>query len=291
MTQTIRLEADGSTAEIALAGAELLSWRVDGQELLWSGDPEHWSYRAPILFPVVGASLGGALRVDGRLYPMPQHGFARLSAFTLVERDDASARLRLTATDETLARYPFRFFRLDVVARLAPRSLSLAFEVANLDTREMPYALGFHPAFPWPLTGASRDGHRVVFEAEEDCTVPEVAAGGLLARSRRAVPLDGRVLPLDPALFSEALVFLDARSRAFSFEAPDGFAIEMAVERFPHLAVWSRPTAPFLSLEAWTGHADWEDADGDLASRASMIRLAPGASGRHAVTLMWREPG
>jgi galactose mutarotase-like enzyme len=290
MTQTIRLEAGGSAAEIALVGAEPMSWQIDGRELLWSGDPEHWSYRAPILFPVVGASLGGALRVDGRLYPMPQHGFARLSTFTLVEQDGASARLRLTATEETLARYPFRFFRLDVVVRLAPQSLSLEFEVANLDTREMPYALGFHPAFPWPLTAGSRDGHRVVFEAEEECTVPEVAAGGLLARSRRAVPLDGRVLPLDPAMFSEALVFLDARSRAFSFESPDGAAIGMAVEGFPHLAVWSRPTAPFLSLEAWTGHADWEDADGDLASRDSMIRLAPGETTRHAVTLTWREP-
>lgn len=286
---SIRLEAGGSAAEIALAGAEPLSWQVDGRELLWSGDPRHWTYRAPILFPVVGASVGGALRVDGRLYPMPQHGFARLSAFTLVERDDASARLRLTATDDTLVRYPFRFFRLDVVVRLAPGSLSLAFEVANHDTREMPYALGFHPAFAWPLTGASRDGHRVVFQAEEESTVPEVAAGGLLARSRRKVPLEGRVLPLDPALFSEALVYLDARSRAFSFEAPDGAAITMAVEQFPHLAVWSRPTAPFLSLEAWTGHADWEDADGDLASRDSMIRLGPGETGRHAVTLRWKS--
>jgi galactose mutarotase-like enzyme len=64
----------------------------------------------------------------------------------------------------------------------------------------------------------------------------------------------------------------------------------MELERFPHLAVWSRPTAPFLSLEAWTGHADWEDADGELASRASMIRLRPGEMGRHGVRLSWRDP-
>jgi galactose mutarotase-like enzyme len=130
----------------------------------------------------------------------------------------------------------------------------------------------------------------VVFEAEENAAVPEVAAGGLLARARRSVPLDGRILPLDPALFSEALVFLDARSRALSFEAADGAAIAMELEHFPHLAVWSRPTAPFLSLEAWTGHADWEDAQGELAERASMIRLGPGETGRHHVRLSWRDP-
>jgi hypothetical protein len=63
----------------------------------------------------------------------------------------------------------------------------------------------------------------------------------------------------------------------------------MALNAFPHLAVWSRPTAPFLSLEAWTGHADWEDAAGDLASREAMIQLGPGETGRHDVTLRWRD--
>jgi galactose mutarotase-like enzyme len=289
MSQVFRLQAAEAEVAIALKGAEPVSWQVAGRELLWSGDPEHWAYHAPILFPLVGASAGGHVRVDGRAYPMPQHGFARLSTFTLIEQDGASARLRLNETEDTLVQYPFGF-QLDVVARLEGRSFSLAFEVTNRGGREMPYALGFHPAFPWPLTGATRDHHRVVFEALEHPEVPEVAAGGLLSRGRRSVPLDGRILPLDPALFSEALVFLDARSRAFSFEAADGVAIEMELERFPHLAVWSRPTAPFLSLEAWTGHADWEDADGELASRASMIRLRPGEMGRHGVRLSWRDP-
>lgn len=100
--------------------------------------------------------------------------------------------------------------------------------------------------------------------------------------------LDGRSLPLDPALFTEALVFLDAASRGFAFEAPDGAAIRMEVAAFPHLAVWSRPTAPFLSLEAWSAHADWEDAEGELAARPSMTLLAPGETGRHAVRLSWQ---
>jgi galactose mutarotase-like enzyme len=289
MSEVVRLQAADAAVDIALKGAEPISWRVAGRELLWNGDPEHWSYHAPILFPVVGASAGGQVRVEGRAYAMPQHGFARLSTFTLIEQDRASARLRLHETEDTLARYPFPF-QLDVIAQLESRALSLAFEVTNQDQGAMPYALGFHPAFPWPLSGGNRNGHRVVFEADENPAVPEVAAGGLLSRARRPVPLDGRILPLDPALFSEALVFLDARSRAFSFEAADGAAIGMELEHFPHLAVWSRPTAPFLSLEAWTGHADWEDADGELASRASMIRLGPGETGRHGVRLSWRDP-
>lgn len=283
---TIHLTSGSATAEIALRGAEPVRWQVGGRDLLWSRDPAHWAYSAPILFPTVGASKGGAVTVAGRGYPMAQHGFARISAFEVVERDEAGTRLRLVDTDETRAHYPFSF-RLDVVASLAETSLSLAFEVENRGTGAMPYALGFHPAFPWPLAGSDKAGHSVVFAEEERSASPEIAPGGLLARRTREIPLAGRTLPLTPDIFTEALVFLDARSRGFAFVAPEGERVAMAMEGFAHLAVWSRPDAPFLSLEAWTGHADWEDASGDLAERASMILLRPGETGRHRVAMSW----
>lgn len=282
----ITLASGQARATVALRGAEPVSWQVDGRELLWSGDPAHWNFHAPILFPRVGASTGGTIEVGGSHYPMAQHGFARRAAFELVEHGGSSARLRLTDSAETRTQYPFGF-RLDILVALAARSLSLAFEVTNTDAGRLPYALGFHPAFPWPLDGAGRDGHRVTFQAEERPEVPEVAAGGLLARRSRSVPIEGRTLPLSPDLFSEALVFLDARSSAFSFAAPSGAAMAMETKAFPHLAIWSRPEAPFLSLECWSGHADWEDASGELAERASMTVLKPDETGRHWVALRW----
>lgn len=285
---TVRLSTGDATAEIAHLGAEPMSWRVGGRELLWHGDPAHWSFRAPILFPVVGASVGGAVQVEGVAHPMPQHGFARRSLFSLVEEDGCSARFRLTETPETLDSYPFRF-RLDVVVTLEATSLDVVYEVANRDARDMPYGLGVHPAFPWPFAAGGPAGHRVVFERAEDPALPEIAAGGLLSRRTRLVPFEGRSLPLSPDFFTEALVVLDARSRSMAFEAPSGAAITLSVEGFPHLAIWTKPGAPFLSLEAWTAHADWEDAGGELLDRASMTILRPGESRRHAVGFGWRE--
>ncbi len=285
---TIHLAASDAKAEIALRGAEPVRWQVGGRDLLWSRDPAHWPYSAPILFPTVGASKGGIVTVADRDYPMAQHGFARISTFELVEQDGGSARLRLVETEETRAHYPFAF-RLDIVASLTGTSLSLAFEVENCGHDAMPYALGFHPAFPWPLAGADKSSHSVVFAAQERSAAPEIAPGGLLARRTREIPLQGRTLPLTPEIFTEALVVLDARSRDFAFVAPGGERVAMTMESFPHLAVWSRPDAPFLSLEAWTGHADWEDASGELAERASMILLGPDKIGRHAVTMTWCE--
>lgn len=288
-TSTVVVSELGATASIALRGAEPVSWRVDRRELLWSGDPEHWAFHAPILFPRVGASSGGTVEIEGSVFPMPQHGFARREQFDLVERTDGTARLRLCDNAATREHYPFGF-ALDVLVELGLSTLSLGFEVRNTDRVDLPYAVGFHPAFPWPLDGEGRVGHGVVFAEAERAEVPEVAAGGLLSRRSRDVPMEGARLPLAPELFTEALVFLDARSRAFRFEAASGAAVGMAVENFPHLAVWSRPTAPFLSLECWSGHADWEDAEGELAGRASMTLLRPGETGRHRVVLTWHPP-
>ena len=67
--------------------------------------------------------------------------------------------------------------------------------------------------------------------------------------------------------------------------APGGRAIALRMQDFPHLAVWTKPTAPFLSLEAWTGHADWAGFEGELAERDSQRLLAPGATARHGIEL------
>ncbi|MDR7037708.1 galactose mutarotase-like enzyme [Methylobacterium sp. BE186] len=288
MSDVVELGAsDGSTARIALTGAEPVSWRAGGREYLWSGDPEHWNRHAPWLFPVVGASAGGLIRAGGNTYPMAQHGFSRDLTFAVVERRDDAVTLRLTDGDETRAHYPFAF-RLDITARIRPAGLDFTVTVGNPGGTALPYAVGFHPAFPWPFAGGTRaagGGYAVEFEAAETPRVPEVGAGGLLVREEREVPLDGRLLPLDPALFTEALVFRNARSRWLRFAGPEGAAIRMAVEDFPHLAVWTKPTAPFLSLECWTGHADWAGFAGTLAERDSQRSLPPGASARHAVRL------
>lgn len=288
-TDRIELAIGDATATIALRGAEPSSWRIAGRELLWHGDAAHWSYHAPILFPLVGASKDGKIRVGGKDYQMPQHGFARTSTFRLEEKSEASARLVLTENRDTLAAYPYRF-ALEVTVTLRADRLVQDFKVTNRGDEIMAYGLGVHPAFPWPLDGEGKENHRVLFEKPEIPKVPEIAPGGLLSRAARKVPLQDRSLPLSPDLFTEALVFLDAQSHGLSFAAPSGAAIRLQVENFPHLAIWSKPDAPFLSLEAWSAHADWEDASGRLTERASMTFLKPGESAAHRVEMSFSAP-
>ena len=282
---TIDLGAGDATASLALVGAEPMSWRVAGRDYLWCGDPAHWERRAPILFPVVGASANGRIKVDGRSYLMQRHGFARDAVFSLVERSDDRARLRLVADEKTRALYPFDF-SLDVVATLTPRSLALAFEVRNAGAKAMPYAVGFHPAFPWPFADGEKTDYAIDFTQAEIARAPNITDEGLIAASDRPIPLTDRRLPLAPGLFAhDALCFLNARSEAMRFRAASGATIAMQVEDFPHFAVWTKPMAPFLSLECWTGYADPDGFDGELSQRPSMRQLTPGAAARHVVTL------
>src|SRR3712207_4361214 len=127
--EEIHLSAEGSEAAIALLGGQPVAWRVEGRELLWSGDPAHWEWHAPLLFPVVGQVNGGRVRISGLSYDVPRHGFARTSRFRCVEQGQDRAVLRLDPESAETS-FPLAF-RLDLTVILRRRSLALEFMVGN----------------------------------------------------------------------------------------------------------------------------------------------------------------
>ena len=78
------------------------------------------------------------------------------------------------------------------------------------------------------------------------------------------------------------MCFLDIASRRVAFDNGAGLRLSATLDNFPHLALWARPPAPFLCIEAWTGHGDPVGFDGDISDKPSMRLLAPGAMARHA---------
>jgi galactose mutarotase-like enzyme len=288
MALLIELADGDARARIAPRGAELKSWSVAGRELLWQGHREHWADSAPILFPVVGWTRDG-ITVDGRKYPLGLHGFARDQDFRLAAREKNRASFRLEANELTRALYPFEF-GLEVEYTIKDSELFVCLHVVNEDKRTLPYACGLHPGFAWPLPGAEGQPHVLRFDEVERTEVPVIAPGGLFSRKNREIAFDGRALPLTGSLFEEALCFLDARSQGLTFFADGGASprLRMELENFPHIALWARPGAAFLCLEAWTGHGDPEDFSGDIFAKPSMRTLAPGERARCAATFSWR---
>ena len=73
----MKLSNNVISIEVAPRGAELVSLVRKGREYMWSGDAKFWNRRAPILFPAVGKPFNNEIRIDGQVFTMKQHGFAR----------------------------------------------------------------------------------------------------------------------------------------------------------------------------------------------------------------------
>lgn len=278
----VRIGNGRLTAAINPLGAELSSLTdADGRELMTDADPAFWGGHAPILFPVVGKPNGETIRVDGRSYPMRQHGFARRRMFALAERGDDRVSFTLAADDETRAVYPFDFV-LRVAFAIVGATLSVAVTVENPDpVRALPASIGFHPTFAWPLPyGAARAAHRIVFEQQEGEAIRRIVTGeGTIAPEPRPSPLDGRVLHLADDLFTaDALIWDAVRSQSVLYGADSGPQLRIDFPDTPMLGIWTQPGAHFVCIEPWHGIADPQGYTGEFADKPGVFTVAPGAS-------------
>lgn len=283
MSAFVEIASDALTAAINPFGAELTHLRdSQGRELMTDADPAFWPHYAPILFPVIGMTNGGVIRLDGADYPMPKHGFARHSMFTVAERHEQRAVFSLAPSAETRRSYPFEF-ALSIAFELAGSTLSITATIGNpAPDRPLPAQFGFHPALAWPLPyGEPREAHRITFDADEPERLLRVGPDGLIAPERRDNPLDGRTLDLRDALFTDdALVFDPLHSDRVRYGAASGPALEVAFPDTPRLGIWTKPGAHFVCIEPWHGLADPEGFTGAFHDKPGVFEIAPGAEKR-----------
>jgi galactose mutarotase-like enzyme len=267
--------------EIAPLGAELQSiTSADGASWLWHGDPQWWTGRAPLLFPVVGKSPDGAVTIEGKRYPMAPHGFARRSTFEVAAARPDRATLILKASAATRESFPFNFV-LSVTYQLEGSSLLTTVEVANLDERAMPFGFGFHPAFVWPLPGGAGRRHLLKLAAPAAPDYVQLNADGLILPEKHASPFVAGEMTLDPAQFgNDALIFPDGVGNGIGFAAEGGASVVLSWSNLPNFAVWTKPGAPYLCLEPWHGTAPALGGGDALSDRPSTTTLASGATAK-----------
>lgn len=287
MGEWVRLSNGTLSAAINPHGAELSSLTdAQGRELMTDADPRFWTGRAPILFPVVGAPSGGAIRIDGVAYAMPKHGFARHSDFAVVEASTTRAVFALVDDQVTRAVYPFAF-RLEIAFDLHDATLTTEVTVANPADEPLYASFGFHPAFAWPLPyGRARADHRIVFAADEPGTLKAIAGDGTIAPGEMPSPLQGRVLPLADALFAhDALVWNPVHSPAVRYGADAGPQLDIAFPDTPMLGIWTKPGAAYVCVEPWHGIADPQGYDGEFRDKPGVFAVAPRGEKRMAMSV------
>lgn len=276
----VTLQSGKLSASINPLGAELWSLKdAKGRELMTDADPAFWTGHAPLLFPIVGRLRGDSYRVDGHEYALPQHGFARRLPFQLVTQDDISVLFRLDADEETRRVYPFDF-RLDMAFVLEEASLFMTATVVNQGRVDMPFSIGFHPAFAWPLPfGGSKEQHMILFEEAEPASIRRIGAEpGLIALDRFSWPVTNNALiPTHEMFEGDALIWDELQSRRLKWGVPGRPCLDISFPDTPWLGLWQKPGANYLCIEPWAGMADPESFEGDIWMKPGIIRLAPGA--------------
>lgn len=279
--QLTRISNSDLTVDVAALGAEMQTLATrDGRNWLWSGDATFWTGRSPILFPMVGRAPMDVISVDNNRYQMGQHGFARRSAFTLVEEWRERCTYRLVSSESTLAMYPFDF-QLDIEHRLEGRAVVVTAELTNTGKMPMPYGLGFHPAFAWPLPGGEGQPHEITLDNGGEPDLLRLS-GGLVVPEPLPSPFEEGKLTLRHDYFdSDAMIFPEGAGAGAVYGAANGPSVHFTWENLPNFALWTKPGAGFICLEPWQGTAAVVGGGDALDRRPYTAFLGPDAVARY----------
>lgn len=272
------LENDSLKLKFRSLGGELQSIfsKKDNTEHLWNGDETYWKYHAPVLFPIVGKVLNGEYKVNGSLYKLPQHGLARVSTFSLLKKTEKTISFELKSSEETLKVYPYEF-SLIIRYTLENNSVITEYIVKNTNNKTMYFSLGAHPAFVCPFSeGEPLDDYYFEFNKKETASIMPLTKDGYAKKGALPFFNDENIINLSRDLFkNDALIFNNLNSNKITLKSKsNNKALEFDFTGFPYLAVWSKPTgAPFVCIEPWFGHADFEDFDDDFSKKHGILSL------------------
>lgn len=252
-------------------GAELKSLKKKDTdtEYMWEGDPAYWKRTSPVLFPLVGSLREGSFLLDGKRYPMGQHGFARDLEFQVKSEAANEIWFYLESDAQTLEKYPYAFL-LELGYELQESTVIVKWKVTNPADGELYFSIGGHPAFCCPLQkGEEQEDYRIWFDVKEQ-VITGVIENGLMTAGQAAYPLEDGCLRVTEHLFDhDALVIEHGQVHKVALVKPDGTHYLTVSFDAPLFGVWSPPgkKAPFVCIEPWYGRCDAVDFAGTWQQR------------------------
>lgn len=278
----ITIQNSALTVKIDSLGAQLASVRIpDKTEYLWQGDPNIWSRRAPILFPLIGRLKDKSYLLDGNPYTISTHGFARDMEFEVIGQEENRVSFQLTDTPETLAVYPFSFL-LTVTYSLKDNQLTKTHEVYNRSQQDMLYELGAHDGFRAPVgDGLTMADYTVRLPGLDSVRLYGMDEQLMLTPKGEAIPLTQSALPLTPASFGLDTMILDSppQAQAVLCGKAGRPRVMLSFPDFPYLGIWTQ-AKPFdtgyVCIEPWSSLPDGAFMGRELGDKPGIRHLAPG---------------
>lgn len=250
------------------SGAELTSIKLDGIERLHDGK-EYWNRHAPILFPIVGQLKNGESVINGNVYKMSQHGFARDMEFEEIGNNS----FKLSWNEQTLEKYPYKF-ELYVSYEIDGNRLYTQYRVKNVDNKAILFGLGGHPAFKCDYKNAE-----IEFEKDEDEVQIYQLENGLIKTEPEEKErfIDNNIIKLNENYFdNDAVIFKKLKSNRLILKEKGKPILKFDFSDFPFLGIWSKKDANFICIEPWFNTTDSADSDGVFEHKDHILSLETG---------------
>lgn len=272
------LENNLISLKIKDMGAELCSLyeKHHGIEYIWYGHKSIWGRNAPVLFPIIGKVNNNTYRVNKESYSLPQHGFARDYKFDLIEKTDTTLCFELLYSKETLKIYPFKF-KFQIEYKLTKNILRINYKVINLDNKEIYFSLGAHPGFNCPLyTNENFDDYYLELEELETLDTMCLNSEGYFNNKSKPYLVNENKISLNYDIFKkDALVFKNVKSESITLKSTKNQReVKVSFKGFSYLGIWTKGNdSPFVCIEPWYGHADFEDFKGEFKDKEGVLKL------------------
>ncbi len=267
------LENECLRVTVTTRGAQVKSVvrKCDGVEHIWCGDPEVWEHHAPILFPCTGRLKDSKLEAKGQVAEnCLVHGFDRTMEHSVVSCGEKSVVMELTENAQTLTLWPYRF-RLVSTITLDGDTVHHTLTVENRDEEEMPFGIGFHPAFAIPFDKDHKTSDYVIgFDNVESPICLDLTCDGLVGDRFYYLGKNIRQVQVSRELFEHGSHFMTGlSSRTIGlYEKDTGRGVVCSIRNFPFVVIWSKNGMEprFVCLEPWNstpspfyGTSKWEE--------------------------------
>jgi galactose mutarotase-like enzyme len=261
--ETITLSAGTARAFLAPARGGMLTRLVLGDRPILYLDEATLLDRTknvrggnPVLFPSPGKLEGDRFVLDAHQGAMGQHGFARNTAWEVVDKAETFVALRLVSSDATRRVYPWDFV-VTYTYSLAPDAtlrIVQRFESTSPSNGPMPFGAGFHPYFYVP--DAMKSAVSLATRATRAWDNAKKTAVDLLG------PIDFTATEVDLHLIGHASG--DGHNEAVLDLGTGGRVIVRASEAFRQWVVWTLAGKDFVCVEPWTSPANALNTRTDL---------------------------
>lgn len=273
----MKIENSRYLVEFCKEGGEICSFldKESNIQYMYQGDSPFWSGKNPTLFPIVGNTYDGTYDAKGKTYTFKNHGLIRYAVLECIENTQSSITFELKDSEETLKSYPYKF-NYQITYTLYDNKLTVVYHIKNEDDETMPFTFGLHPGFKAPLfENEAYEDYKLSFECDEKMEQLVFDLNKKTPHHYEAIEM--KEFALDYKLMEKyaTLIYRNYASSYVTLKGKEGHGVKVSIAGYPLLAIWTPVGAPFLCIEPWYSHADFEPNQTAFEDRYGMMKLEP----------------